>query len=55
MINDSEQKHSVIEISENMFILINTGKSAFADSWEDLRKKVSVLAKMSVKKNPGTF
>jgi len=53
MINDSEQKHSVIEISENMFILINTGKSAFADSWEDLRKKVGIVAKMSVKKNPG--
>ena len=53
MINDSEQKHTVVEISENMFSLINTGKSAFADSWEDLQKKFGVIAKMSVKKNPG--
>lgn len=53
MINDAEQKHSVVEISENMFILMNTGKSSFTESWEDMRKKVGVVAKMSVKKNPG--
>ena len=53
VVNDADQKHSIIEISENMFILLNTGKENFRDSWEGIRDKVSVLAKMSVKKNPG--
>jgi hypothetical protein len=53
LVNDAEQKHSVVEVSENMFILLNTGKKIFIDIWEDMRSKISVVAKMSVKKNPG--
>ena len=53
LVNDADQKHSVVEVSENMFILLNTGKKIFIDIWEDMRSKISVVAKMSVKKNPG--
>lgn len=53
LINNVDQKHSVVEISENMFILMNTGKTGFTESWSEMREKVKVISNMSVKKNPG--
>lgn len=53
LVNDAEQKHSVFEISENLFIFMNTGKKAFSESWSDMRSKMTSISKMSVKKNPG--
>lgn len=54
-IGDAEQKHSVIELSENIYIFINAGASYFskADQLVDMISRINNISKLKIKENPG--
>ena len=54
-IEDAEQKHSVVELSENIFIFINTGASFFSESGHltNMISSVETISKMNLKEHPG--
>lgn len=54
-IEDAEHKHSVVELSENIFIFINAGASCFSESGHlsDMISRVATISKMKVKEHPG--
>jgi hypothetical protein len=52
---DEEHKQTLMEISENMYILMKTGGSAFkdADVLAPMLNQVKAISKLSVKQHPG--
>ena len=54
-IQDEEKKHSVVELSENIFIFINTGATCFSESghFSNMISRVERISKMKIKEHPG--
>lgn len=52
---DTEQKQTLVELSENMFILLNTGATAFNKSrvLDSMIADVNAISKLSVTQHPG--
>ena len=52
---DGEHKHSVIELSDNIYIFINGGASYFskADELVDMISRIDNISKLKIKENPG--
>lgn len=54
-IDNGEQKHTVVELSENIFILINSGAGFFNDAGklDEMKSLISGITKMKAKDHPG--
>ena len=54
-IDDGEQKHTVVELSENIFIFMDKCKEKFSEEelWEDMQNKLKPITKMKVKEHAG--
>ena len=55
VLEDSEQKHKMVELVENIFILLSSGASYFnaADRFTGMVAQVKEIADMKVKEHPG--
>lgn len=55
LVDDSDQKHTIIELSENIFILLAKGGEAFNDAgvFSEMLQRIEVLTKMKTKDHPG--
>ena len=52
---DAEQKHTIVELSENIFILMSSGASLFSQTerFAEMMAGVNAIAKLKIGANPG--
>ena len=55
LVDDCEHKHTIVELSENIFILTEKGAETFtkADLFQEMISKIKPITKMKVKEHPG--
>ena len=55
LLNEEEHKHTIIELSENIFIIMNNGCSIFKSNcvFDDMLDKIKEFTKLKVKENKG--